>query len=302
MASPLLEAGAIDGARGILINITGSSKLKLSEVNEASTTIQSAAHEDANIIFGAVQDESMGDEVKITVIATGFRDDSPARRERMMSGAALPTTHQAARTPPPIVKPASRNETARFASEVQRETGQPAGASYYEAARRQAHNDSQPDSYAAPPPYEPPAQQPVQQELLGGLHFSEPTPPPVPARAEVVASVPEPEPEPQLVPVSASVFDDDFFRQPHVPLRPPVEPYVEHRVTPPPPVHYAEPAYVEPERVAPAPPPPHPIEPEPETAQWPEARIPSFAGYAGDSASDSDTDELDIPAFLRKKH
>jgi len=85
MASPLLEAGAIDGARGILINITGSSSLKLSEVNEASSLIQSAAHEDANIIFGAVQDESMGDEVKITVIATGFRDQMPERRARMLS-------------------------------------------------------------------------------------------------------------------------------------------------------------------------------------------------------------------------
>jgi cell division protein FtsZ len=85
MASPLLEAGAIDGARGILINITGSSSLKLSEVNEASSLIQSAAHEDANIIFGAVLDEKMGDEVKITVIATGFRDQMPQRRARMLS-------------------------------------------------------------------------------------------------------------------------------------------------------------------------------------------------------------------------
>jgi cell division protein FtsZ len=85
MASPLLEAGAIDGARGILINITGSSSLKLSEVNEASSLIQSAAHEDANIIFGAVLDEKMGDEVKITVIATGFRDQMPERRARMLS-------------------------------------------------------------------------------------------------------------------------------------------------------------------------------------------------------------------------
>jgi cell division protein FtsZ len=85
MASPLLEAGAIDGARGILINITGSSSLKLSEVNEASSLIQSAAHEDANIIFGAVLDEQMGDEVKITVIATGFRDQMPERRARMLS-------------------------------------------------------------------------------------------------------------------------------------------------------------------------------------------------------------------------
>ena len=85
MASPLLEAGAIDGARGILINITGSSSLKLSEVNEASSLIQSAAHEDANIIFGAVLDEKMGEEVKITVIATGFRDQMPERRARMLT-------------------------------------------------------------------------------------------------------------------------------------------------------------------------------------------------------------------------
>src|SRR5204863_3382433 len=88
IASPLLEAGAIDGARGILINITGSSSLKLAEVNEASTIIQSAAHEDANIIFGAVLDEKMKDEVKITVIATGFKTDQPQRKERAVSAAA----------------------------------------------------------------------------------------------------------------------------------------------------------------------------------------------------------------------
>jgi len=82
IASPLLEAGAIDGARGILINITGSSSLKLTEVNEASTIIQSAAHEDANIIFGAVLDEKMKDAVKITVIATGFKDADIIRRRR----------------------------------------------------------------------------------------------------------------------------------------------------------------------------------------------------------------------------
>src|SRR5215831_9011350 len=90
MASPLLDAGAIDGARGILINITGSSKLRLSEVNAASSLIQSSAHEDANIIFGAVLDERMGDEVKITVIATGFRDQMPERRARMLNVEELP--------------------------------------------------------------------------------------------------------------------------------------------------------------------------------------------------------------------
>jgi cell division protein FtsZ len=81
IASPLLEAGAIDGARGILINITGSSSLKLAEVQQACTIIQGAAHEDANIIFGAVLDEKMKDAVKITVIATGFRE-ADVRRPR----------------------------------------------------------------------------------------------------------------------------------------------------------------------------------------------------------------------------
>jgi cell division protein FtsZ len=90
MASPLLEAGAIDGARGILINITGSSALRLSEVNAASSLIQTSAHEDANIIFGAVLDEKMGDEVKITVIATGFRDQMPERRARMLTVEEMP--------------------------------------------------------------------------------------------------------------------------------------------------------------------------------------------------------------------
>ena len=80
IASPLLEAGAIDGARGILINITGSSSLKLAEVQQACTIIQGAAHEDANIIFGAVLDEKMKDSVKITVIASGFREVPSMRR------------------------------------------------------------------------------------------------------------------------------------------------------------------------------------------------------------------------------
>jgi cell division protein FtsZ len=81
IASPLLEAGAIDGARGILINITGSNSLKLAEVQQACSIIQGAAHEDANIIFGAVLDEKMKDAVKITVIATGFKE-SDMRRAR----------------------------------------------------------------------------------------------------------------------------------------------------------------------------------------------------------------------------
>src|SRR5215469_11373136 len=112
ISSPLLEAGAIDGARGILINITGSSSLKLSEVNEASTIIQSAAHEDANIIFGAVQNEKMSEDLKITVIATGFKNDVPARKDRTVNAAqaAISTARtasayqvQAAATVPRVV-------------------------------------------------------------------------------------------------------------------------------------------------------------------------------------------------------
>jgi cell division protein FtsZ len=91
IASPLLEAGAIDGARGILINITGSASLKLAEVQEACSIIQNAADDDANIIFGAVLDEKMKDAVKITVIATGFREEDRPRRRTESSGFTINT-------------------------------------------------------------------------------------------------------------------------------------------------------------------------------------------------------------------
>lgn len=72
ISSPLLEDISIHGARGVLINITGGPDLCLYEVNEAASMIQEEAHDDANIIFGAVIDERMKDEIRITVIATGF--------------------------------------------------------------------------------------------------------------------------------------------------------------------------------------------------------------------------------------
>ena len=106
IASPLLEAGAIDGARGILINITGSASLKLAEVQEACSIIQSAAHEDANIIFGAVLDEKMKDAVKITVIATGFRDEDRPRRKVESTGFTVNAEaedFEIEPTPPPMV-------------------------------------------------------------------------------------------------------------------------------------------------------------------------------------------------------
>jgi cell division protein FtsZ len=78
VSSPLLEA-SIEGATGILLNVTGGSEIGLFEVNEAAEVVTSAADQNANVIFGAVIDESLGDEVRVTVIATGF---GPQRRTR----------------------------------------------------------------------------------------------------------------------------------------------------------------------------------------------------------------------------
>jgi cell division protein FtsZ len=106
IASPLLEAGAIDGARGILINITGSSSLKLAEVQEACSIIQNAADDNANIIFGAVLDEKMKDAVKITVIATGFKEEDRPRRKTESTGFVVSTAtddFDSITEPPPMV-------------------------------------------------------------------------------------------------------------------------------------------------------------------------------------------------------
>ncbi|MDO8475536.1 MAG: cell division protein FtsZ [Candidatus Rokubacteria bacterium] len=80
VASPLLDETSIDGARGILINFTGGSDMSLHEVEEAARIVQEAAHEEAHIIFGAVIDPSLQDEVRITVIATGFSERKEANQ------------------------------------------------------------------------------------------------------------------------------------------------------------------------------------------------------------------------------
>jgi cell division protein FtsZ len=85
ISSPLLEDISIHGARGLLINITGGPDLSLHEVNEAATMIQEEAHEDANIIFGAVIDERTKGEVRITVIATGFGEREPEARKPVLA-------------------------------------------------------------------------------------------------------------------------------------------------------------------------------------------------------------------------
>jgi cell division protein FtsZ len=89
VSSPLLEDASVKGARGVIINVTGGSDLSLIEVSEASAIIQEAAHEEANIIFGAVVDPRMEGRVKITVIATGF-DRVGASRQPSASAAMTP--------------------------------------------------------------------------------------------------------------------------------------------------------------------------------------------------------------------
>ncbi|MFI7001828.1 cell division protein FtsZ [Nocardia sp. NPDC050175] len=88
--SPLLEA-SMDGAHGVLLSIAGGSDLGLFEINEAASLVQEAAHIEANIIFGTVIDDSLGDEVRVTVIAAGFDGGGPARRtfETTRSGTTI---------------------------------------------------------------------------------------------------------------------------------------------------------------------------------------------------------------------
>lgn len=91
ISSPLLEA-SIEGAHGVLLSIAGGSDLGLFEINEAAQLVSESAHSDANIIFGAVIDDALGDEVRVTVIAAGFDGGMPKRREQAMSTARPQTS------------------------------------------------------------------------------------------------------------------------------------------------------------------------------------------------------------------
>lgn len=94
ISSPLLEDVSVEGATGILVNVTGGPSLTLHEVNQAIALITDVSHEDANVIFGYVVDESMGDEVAITVIATGFDRNSTRQEEPEERDAQLPVAAQ----------------------------------------------------------------------------------------------------------------------------------------------------------------------------------------------------------------
>lgn len=102
ISSPLLEA-SIDGARGVLLSISGGSDLGLFEINEAAQLVSEAAHPEANIIFGAVIDDALGDEVRVTVIAAGFDGGQPpARRENVLGAGKREESAPPARAAEPV--------------------------------------------------------------------------------------------------------------------------------------------------------------------------------------------------------
>jgi cell division protein FtsZ len=294
MASPLLEAGAIDGARGILINITGSSSLKLSEVNEASSIIQNAAHEDANIIFGAVQDESMGDEVKITVIATGFRQqEMPQRRERMLAESTLPTMRYDVPGLNVPIRP--RADAMRAADTRPIEV-------FTQASTMQPIETPKPAE--TPKPVEVAAE--VIEARLEPLPPA-PLPPPSPeVRAAAIPIVPAAaQPSPELIPVRASVFDDDFFRSPVPRFSDTFGPAAEVRSETPtqagadtrgPARQFSGVTDVQPEESRSVTTAAHEVHAPIETL----IRAGSFASPSVVETERAESDELDIPAFLRR--
>ncbi|HEU5193361.1 MAG TPA: cell division protein FtsZ [Methylomirabilota bacterium] len=125
IASPLLDDTSIDGAKGILINFTGGADLSIHELEEAARMVQEAAHEEANIIFGAVIDPSLGDEVRMTVIATGFSE-----RKQESSPTKVVDLPRAGR--PGLQPGAAAAWRRRLAADVRAESDDPLGDSDYD--------------------------------------------------------------------------------------------------------------------------------------------------------------------------
>ena len=111
ISSPLLEA-SIDGAHGVLLSISGGSDLGLFEINEAARLVQEAAHPEANSIFGAVIDDALGDEVRVTVIAAGFDGGGPVKRNEGALGTIQSGGRPATAAPAAGQAPAPRHESA----------------------------------------------------------------------------------------------------------------------------------------------------------------------------------------------
>ncbi|CAM5244333.1 Cell division protein FtsZ [Streptomyces alboniger] len=126
ISSPLLEA-SIDGARGVLLSISGGSDLGLFEINEAAQLVSEAAHPEANIVFGAVIDDALGDEVRVTVIAAGFDGGQPpARRENVLGSTSSSSSSSARREEPtPVRQSEAVRASARSAASRRRRRRSP---------------------------------------------------------------------------------------------------------------------------------------------------------------------------------
>ncbi|KMS72193.1 cell division protein FtsZ [Streptomyces viridochromogenes] len=127
ISSPLLEA-SIDGARGVLLSISGGSDLGLFEINEAAQLVSEAAHPEANIIFGAVIDDALGDEVRVTVIAAGFDGGQPpARRDNVLGSTSSSSSSSPARReePTPVRQTESRPSFGSLGSVTPKEEPEP---------------------------------------------------------------------------------------------------------------------------------------------------------------------------------
>jgi len=167
ISSPLLEDASIQGARGILINVTGSGSLMLHEVHEASTIIQQAAHDDANIIFGAVMNEQMGDAVKITVIATGFRSEAYGSRRGASARAAAPSS-----PPAPAAEPAAEVSAATGAATPGPAANAPARLGFPAPPAPAFPAAAAPPRAAASPGAPPAASTPPHERHTDDLHHS----------------------------------------------------------------------------------------------------------------------------------
>ncbi|RKS74505.1 cell division protein FtsZ [Actinomadura pelletieri DSM 43383] len=136
ISSPLLEA-SIDGAHGVLLSISGGSDLGLFEINEAAQLVSNAAAPDANIIFGAVIDDALGDEVRVTVIAAGFDEGRPARSGPEPESRRLPPPPRPG--PPPVSTPST--PTSPQANPIPSRVGRSDAA--HQSAHQSGHQSSQ---------------------------------------------------------------------------------------------------------------------------------------------------------------
>ncbi|MBT9254822.1 cell division protein FtsZ [Phycicoccus sp. MAQZ13P-2] len=162
ISSPLLEA-SIDGAHGVLLSIQGGSDLGLFEINEAARLVQEAAHPEANIIFGAVIDDALGDEVRVTVIAAGFDGGAPVRRadDRALGtiqGRPAAAAPAAAAPVAPPVQPPVHQPPVHQPAPVQQAPAPQAPAPV--AAPRPEHEDAPVRTERESTPAEPVRQQP----------------------------------------------------------------------------------------------------------------------------------------------